>query len=391
MKILVRIIQVLVGVLFIISGLVKANDPLGLGYKMQEFFELWSSSLASGHLFARNALVSFFDFLHEHSLSLAVIMITLEIMAGVALLLAWKKRLVLNLLLVLMLFFTFLTGYAHLSGKFTNCGCFGDCLPISPLTSFLKDVVLLLLVIVLIAGRRFILSPVRNRLAGMLLFVALFGSLALQWFALRYLPLADCLPFKKGNNIAEQMKPPPNAVQDSFDIKFIYEKNGKRFEFSPEGLPADLATYHFIDRKQNLIRKGNAEPRIKGFALVSLSDVDSTEAILSNPGYALFYFSDPALSGDADWQQRDELNRLWALAGSRQVPVYALTNDPVALQAEMKKLQWPFPIFKIDYTVFRTAARTNPEIYLIRQGTILEKWPLAKAEDALSYLTTLKP
>src|SRR6476620_7461967 len=114
MKITVRIIQFIVGILFIISGLVKVNDPLGLSYKMQEFFELWNSELKAGHFFARNLLVGLFEFLHEHSLALAVLMITLEIIMGVALLLGWKKKLVLYPLLLLMLFFTFLPGYDYL-------------------------------------------------------------------------------------------------------------------------------------------------------------------------------------------------------------------------------------------------------------------------------------
>src|SRR5687767_15686927 len=104
MKISVRIIQFIVGILFIISGLVKANDPLGLSYKMQEFFEVWNTSLG-----ANSFLVSIFTYFHEHSLALSVFMIALEIMTGVALLLGWQKKLVLNTLLVLIVFFTFLT------------------------------------------------------------------------------------------------------------------------------------------------------------------------------------------------------------------------------------------------------------------------------------------
>src|SRR3954469_5773541 len=98
MKILIRIVQFLVGLLFILSGLVKANDPQGLSYKMKEFFEIWNTSLSEGHFFARSALIGLFEFLHEHSLFLSVVMITLEVIAGVALIVAWRKKLVLYLL-----------------------------------------------------------------------------------------------------------------------------------------------------------------------------------------------------------------------------------------------------------------------------------------------------
>src|SRR5690349_19758965 len=192
MRILTRVIQAAVGILFIISGLIKANDPLGLGYKMQEFFELWSNELTTGHFFLKGGLVSLFDYLHQQSLALSIFMITLEIVAGVALLLGWKKNFILWLLLALIVFFTFLTGYAYLSGKFTNCGCFGDCLPITPLTSFLKDVLLLILILFLLAGQRHIAPVFSSRLQTVTLAVTLFLSLGFQWYVLNYLPVADC-------------------------------------------------------------------------------------------------------------------------------------------------------------------------------------------------------
>src|SRR4029079_3908122 len=135
MKIAVVISRILVGILFIFSGLVKAIDPLGLSYKMQEFFDLW-------HMTQFN----------NHTLWLSVLMIAFEIIAGAALLLGWQMRIFSWLLLLLILFFTFLTGYAFLSGQFKNCGCFGDCIPIPPLTSFLKDLVLTALIVFLFAN-----------------------------------------------------------------------------------------------------------------------------------------------------------------------------------------------------------------------------------------------
>ena len=109
MRIILQFSRILVGVLFIFSGLVKANDPLGLSYKMQEFFEVWG-----WHAF------------NDYTLILSVLMITFEIIAGAALLLGWQFSLFSWLLLALTLFFTFLTGYAVLSGKIRACGCFGD-------------------------------------------------------------------------------------------------------------------------------------------------------------------------------------------------------------------------------------------------------------------------
>src|ERR1700744_3488020 len=146
MKLLISIVRTLVGVLFIFSGLVKADDPLGLSYKMQEFFEVWN-----------------FHWLDHLTLAFSILMIVFEIVAGVAILLGWRMKLFSWLLLLLIIFFTFLTGYAFLSGKVRECGCFGDCIPLTAGQSFSKDLILLLLILFLFAMRSRIkplLSPV---------------------------------------------------------------------------------------------------------------------------------------------------------------------------------------------------------------------------------------
>src|SRR6187549_3126350 len=132
MKVLLGISRFIVGILFIFSGLIKANDPLGLSYKMQEFFEVWD-----------------LHSLNDVTLTLSIIMITFEIVAGVAVLLGWRMRIFSWLLLLLILFFIFLTAYALFSGKIRECGCFGDCIPLQANQSFIKDVVLLILILVL--------------------------------------------------------------------------------------------------------------------------------------------------------------------------------------------------------------------------------------------------
>src|ERR1700689_888957 len=132
MKILMSIIRILVGILFIFSGLVKADDPLGLSYKMQEFFEVWN-----------------FHWLDHFTLAFSVLMIVFEIVAGVAILLGWRMKLFSWLILLLIIFFSFLTGYAFLSGKIHECGCFGNCIPLTAGESFAKDLFLLVLILFL--------------------------------------------------------------------------------------------------------------------------------------------------------------------------------------------------------------------------------------------------
>src|SRR5690606_33047041 len=147
------IARFIVGVLFIFSGLVKANDPLGLSYKMQEFFEVWN-----------------LHFLNDYTLAFSVIMIGFEIITGVAVLLGWRMRLFSWLLLLLIVFFTFLTGYALFSGKIRECGCFGDCIPLQAYQSFIKDLVLLALILFIFPFRNKTRPVIRPRNALLVLF-----------------------------------------------------------------------------------------------------------------------------------------------------------------------------------------------------------------------------
>jgi len=292
------------------------------------------------------------------------------------------------LLLLLTLFFTFLTAYAVYSGKFTNCGCFGDCLPIPPTASFIKDIVLTLLIIFLFVNRRKIIPSFRNGPSIAIMLATTFFSFALQWYTLKYLPLVDCLPFKKGNNISEKMKIPPGARPDSFAIRFVYEKGGKLYEFSATDLPPDLGTYTYKERKDKLIRKGDAEPPIKGFILTSMTDVDSTEAILQYPGHSIFYFTSG--NGKNEWSGKNDLSGVLSAATGKGMPVYALTPNAGALKKQFDKAGWNYPIFKLDYTAYRTASRADPTIYLIKNGTIEGKWSLADKDKALKFIQSLK-
>lgn len=380
MKAAVRIIQLLVGLLFVVSGLVKANDPVGLGYKMQEFFELWNGGFAQGS-FVHNAL----SFLHDASLALSVFMITLEILAGIALLVGWKKKFVIWLLLLLIVFFTFLTGYAYLSGKFTNCGCFGDCLPIPPLASFLKDLALLLFILFLLFNQRYIAPVFSPRLRVVLLSLGLIFSLLLQWYVLNYLPLADCLPFKKGNNLSEQMKPPPGSRPDSVVIKYVYEKGGKRYEWAANELPADFNTYKYVDRVDKVVRKGNADPPIKGFSLVGVSGDDSTQIVLQQTFAVLSFALDVK---DKRWLQN--FKPFTEAAKAKNLPVYLATTDRAgAAKAFADAGIGNTQFFNVDFTVVRTVARTTPTVLFLRNGTVVQKFSkngLAQASEAIRSL-----
>jgi hypothetical protein len=167
------------------------------------------------------------------------------------------------------------------------------------------------------------------------------------------------------------MKPPPNAVPDSFAIRFVYERAGKTFEFSPENLPADLATYKFVERTDKLIRKGNAEPAIKGFALSGITDVDSTNVVLQQKQALLYFYENDR---GVPPRIRENLTAVYQAANARNIPVYVITTSLNSIRNSFEQDSLPgLQFFKIDFTAFRTAARTNPCIYLLQNGTVQDK------------------
>jgi uncharacterized membrane protein YphA (DoxX/SURF4 family) len=366
-------IRLLVGILFIFSGLIKANDPLGLSYKMQEFFEVWNMPA-----------------LDSYSLVMSVIIIAFEILAGVAVILGWRMQLFAWLLLILIIFFSFLTGYAVISGKIRECGCFGNCIPLQAMGSFIKDLILFLMIGFIFIYRKEIQSGYSARSSQLILGLTVVISFSIQWYALRYLPLVDCLPFKKGANLFDKMKPPPGAIPDSTIIHFVYEKNQQTREYTADQLPADLdSSYTFIKRYDKLIRKGNAEPEIKDFSLISFSGNDSTQQILGRTGYQVMLISGSFPQNNPHWNKAFML--IYTLAKSRNIPVILVTSNRMEAETFLKAnaLENGISVFGCDATAVKTAARADPTLYLLKKGTILNKWSYANLEMAIPDMAGL--
>lgn len=372
MRILVNIIRVIVGVLFVFSGLVKANDPHGLSYKMQEFFERWA---------ADGFLPSLMNGLHQFSLEFSIIMIALEIVVGVGLLLGIWKYFFGWITFILMIFFTWLTGYAALSGKIATCGCFGDCLPLSSMQSFIKDVVLIVFSLIILLGLKFIKPVFSKPLNIIILIITVIFSLGMQWYALRHLPLVDCLPFKKGNNILELREMPANAIPDKKEYRFIYEKEGRQKEFTIKDLPD--STWTFISRNDVIIEKGsNNEPPIKDFILTTSSGTDTTQAILGVD--ALYYLFYVTAIKDSHHRWEKEFKRIYEYAQQSGRSFAVVTADPDnAKRFFNEELKLDIPVLSLDATAFKTAARTNPELYLMHGPVVKDKWGSADLDKAL--------
>src|SRR5690606_8040796 len=245
MKWITRFCWIFVGVLFIFSGLIKINDPAGTAIKLEEYFEVFSSDFSP-----------FFLAFKPFSLPLAIILNVLEIVLGVALFMRWHLKTVLYSLLALIVFFTFLTFYSAYFNKVTDCGCFGDAIKLTPWESFTKDVVLLVMIVILIATKRYIPAPKNYRMAALITGIATVFSLAIGFYAILHEPILDFRAYKIGNNIPALMKP-----SEPFRYKYIMEKNGETRDF--ETYPTDTTwTY-----KQMVQLNPEANPKISDFSV----------------------------------------------------------------------------------------------------------------------------
>lgn len=374
MKPILTASRLIVGVLFIFSGLIKADDPLGLSYKMQEFFEIWG-----------------WTGLYDFTLGLSVAMIFFEVFAGVALLVGWQMKLFSWLLLLLTVFFTFLTGYALFSGKVRECGCFGNCIPLTAQQSFIKDLILLFLILLLFFNRDKLRAYFQDRVSVGILAVSAVLALGFQWYVLKHLPVVDCLPYRIGTNIPEAMRIPPGAIPDSTVISFVYNKGGKEVEFTADNFPADFSDslYRFVTRRDKLIRKGNAEPAVKDFVLLTGADVDTTQAVLGADGYKLLFFTKGIKKGDPAWSPH--FQAILKRAGEKAIRAVFVTSDynNVKNWVGSKGLQDAMPVLKCDFVAIKTAARADPTLFLLDGGTIVNKWSYADFDRATRQIDSL--
>jgi uncharacterized membrane protein YphA (DoxX/SURF4 family) len=367
LNIVLTVVRVFVGLLFIFSGLIKANDPSGLAYKMGEFFEVWSRD---------GILPSLMHWLNEYTMMMSILMITFEIVAGVALIIGYRFKLFSFLILLLTLFFTFLTAYANFSGKIKECGCFGDCIKLQANESFMKDLILLVLIGLLVLFRKQIKQSFGNAMATGFMIVSFVLSLFMQWYALKHLPFKDCLPYKVGNNILKEMTPGEDYKPAEFQTILTYEKDGVKKDFTDKNFPWQDSTWKFVDSKSTEVKPAQNPPTILDFAVSDYNGQDITSNLLTYPGHVVMIYIKDVTTAKTD--NLDKLNQFITDCKANKVPVIAVSASgdlETNKFKEQHKLDVEFT--SIDATVCKTAMRSNPGVMTLQNGTVTGKWSYA--------------
>ena len=363
--IITHISRIAVGGLFIFSGFIKANDPLGFSYKLQEYFEVFK---------ADSGLGIFESFAHI-ALPLAILLCVSEMALGFMLLVGYKRDLTLWLLFTQIAFFTFLTFYSACYNKVTTCGCFGDFLVLKPWTSFWKDVALLILIALLISGKESIDNLFSEMITMSLTAIAIILSFAFPIYAYRNLPPLDFRAYKIGDNIKTNMQAGADYKPAEYESGFIYEnlKTGEQKHFDMKNYPwADTLNWKWIATDNILIHDAINPPKIVDFSITNLDGEDIKDSVLNNKDYMFLLVCYDLTKTEDDETLHAKINDLYKLADGEHIKMLALTaGDAKQIDDYKHKHQAMYDFANADGIVLKTMVRANPGLILIKDGTVI--------------------
>lgn len=355
--------RILFGITFVFSGFVKAVDPIGFAYKIEDYLIAFQ-------------LIPFIPL----ALTFAVTLILVELLLGVFILLGLYRKLSTAMGVLFMAVMTPMTLYIAIKNPVEDCGCFGDALVISNWDTFYKNIVLVLLAVLLLVYHKRIKPLFTNKSKGLVVgFVFLF-SLLFCLYNIFYLPIMDFRPYKVGVNIAEQME---NDVSngDVYENIYIYEKDGVEEEFTEDNFPWEDSTWTFVDYQSKLIKEGE-KPLIDEFYITAyakdgagafVKGGDITDDILTNK-VVLFVVS---LSlDDAREKGMKQIIALADYAADNDIELLVATSSEAAAIEQWHR-EWGNP--KVGYGLMdeltlKTIVRSNPGLLLLNEGTIVGKW-----------------
>jgi len=361
MKFLVAISRVLVGILFIISGLIKLNDPLGFSYKLQEYF---------------SADVLNIPFFEPYALMISIVVVVFEVILGVFLLIGYKRKFTLWSLLVMIVFFTFLTFYSAYFDKVKDCGCFGDALKLTPWESFTKDIILLFLILILFFGKKHI-KPIFRKLPNTVL--ALLSFIFSLWFGyhvLMHLPSKDFRAYKIGNNIQQEMSVPEDAPKPIVEYTWTFNINGEEKEFVTSGSYPNVDG-EYVGVETKMIEEGYS-PKIYDFS-IETEDQDFTEHFLNEEHLIMI------VSYSLEHAEKDGLVKLKSISDKaieKNYTVIGLTASGEDMKQKIREdYNLNFDFYLCDEKALKTIVRSNPGVLELNKGTVMQKVHWNDIED----------
>ncbi|MDB4121682.1 DoxX family membrane protein [Flavobacteriaceae bacterium] len=353
MRVLVGVSRIFVGVLFIISGLIKLNDPVGFSFKLGDYFAPEVLNL---------------PFLEPYALVIAVLVVILEVLLGVMLIVGYAKKFTLWSLLLMIVFFTFLTFYSAYFNKVTDCGCFGDALKLTPWESFSKDVVLLVLILFLYKGSGYIQPFFSKGVRSITVFISLILCLWLGLHVLEHLPVIDFRAYKVGTNITKGMQTPANAPRAVYQYNWSFDVNGQQKTVINRGEDPKIDGT-LLGVETSVLQKGY-EPPIHDFS-IERDGIDYTTQMLEEEHLLV------VIAYNLNVAQNDGFIAIKEATDTAIEKGYTVIGISASSTPETEKLaakyDLDFKFYFCDMTALKTIIRSNPSIMSLEKGTILQK------------------
>lgn len=351
--IIVNVCRWLLALVLMLSGFLKAADPVGGVYKLQEYVTAFSLSVPDGWLMAAT-----------------ITQATLEFLIGLYLFVGVYRTVVPFMALLAMSLFTPFSLYLWVSGVVSDCGCFGESLAMSNGMTFVKNVVLLLLAVVTFVKRSLFIGCLDRKIRWVLVLFSWIYIFGLQTVAVNHLPLVDSGLYTVGNNLRAMVAYTPG----SYRYMSVYEKDGEEVV-----LPADsVATegWTLVDSYSEQIAPGS-EPEIPNFSIVDWEyDIEVADELLADTGYVCIVVVEDVES--ASVTHVDKLNDLYDYCSVNGVGFCAVSSsgqDEALLWA--KRTGAEYAMYWADKALLRAMIHSNPGLLLLKDGVIVGKWAVA--------------
>ena len=350
-----HISRVLVGITFLFSGFVKAIDPLGTTYKIQDYLEVMGLAW-----FNELALVASFA------------LITAEFLAGALLITNINLKLGLWLSTLLMVAMTPLTLWIALENPVTDCGCFGDAIILSNWATFWKNIVLDLLILAIWLLQRRVYRPWLTSFPSWTLTITFsLITIGMGIHSLNNLPFIDFRPYKIGNDILKGMELPEGAQRDQYRTTFVYSRDGVEQEFELQDAPYNDSTWVFVEQRTELIAKGE-EPPIHDFSIVTPEGEDLTYDILYSEGRT--YLCVMYDLHKAKVKYLDEVHQVYEKSQAEGAEFFVLTSSSDMIETFKEKHNLPYQFALTDPIQLKTMVRANPGVVVLEGAKVVDKF-----------------
>lgn len=353
-----NISRVVLALVMVLSGFVKAVDPKGTMYKLQEYTNVFS-------------IEAFSD---DWLLFFAIVLAAMEFLIGVFLLMGVYRKFIVTVVLLVFVLFTPFTLYMTVANPMADCGCFGDAFKMPNWLSFLKNLFLFALALIVFMGRRRFICNITAKNRWMVTLFAVAYVAFIEGISLSFVPVLDFRNYAVGNNLRELVQ----GKNDIYRAVLTYEKDGVQREFAQDSLPDE--TWSFVDGRSELVAKGEA-PVVGDFSILEWSnDYDIAEDVLADTGFVCIVVSE--MLEDASVGRVDKINDLFDYSQEYGISFLAATSsDEDEIQLWRKRTGAEYPIYWADNMMLRAITRANPGVMLLKDGVVVGKWNVENMPD----------